>query len=63
MDFVNKLMPILWNIIEKNKNCSVNVTTIDNQLTVNILLGKRKKIFSHDDSNIVFHQLEKFSVA
>ena len=63
MEFINKIMPVIWQIVEKKKKCSVNVSTIDNKLTVNILFGRRKKIFSHPCGDVLLSQLQKFLAA
>lgn len=60
MDFINKIMPVLWQIVEKKKRCAVNVTTIDDKLTVNILLGRRRKIFSNPNTDILLSQLKGY---
>lgn len=56
-------MPILWQIVEKKKKCAVNVSTIDNKLTVTILFGRRKKRFVHTDESILLNQLQSFLTA
>lgn len=63
MDLINKIMGVLWAIIEKNKNCSVNVATIDNKLTVNILRGKRRNTIADTDGNIVLLKLQQFALS
>lgn len=63
MEFVNKLMPVLWRIIEKKKRCSINVSTVDEKLTVCILTGRRKQIFSNNDVDFVLFQLERYLAA
>lgn len=30
MEFITKIMPLIWQIVEKKKKCAVNVSTIDN---------------------------------
>lgn len=51
-------MPTLWQIIEKKKNCAVNVTSLEDRLTVNILIGRKRKSFSHTDTDILLGQLK-----
>lgn len=63
MDFINKIMPVIWQIVEKKKRCAVNVSTIDDKLTVNILLGRRRKIFSHPNGDVLLSQLQNFLAA
>lgn len=60
MDLINKIMAVLWNILDAKKDCSINVATIDEKLTVNILRGKRRKTFSHCDGNIVLRELKQY---
>ena len=62
MDLITKITAALWTIIEKNKNCSVNVTTIDNKLTVNILRGKRRSTIADIDGNIVLLKIKQFAL-
>jgi hypothetical protein len=63
MELLTKILPMLWQIIEKNKNCAVNVSTIDNKLTINILFGRKKKSFSHSNEAIILSQLKEFLAA
>lgn len=56
-------MPVLWQIIDKKKKCAVNVSTIDDKLTVSILFGRRTKRFTHTDSNILLAELQQFLAA
>ena len=63
MDLLKLIMPTLWQILDKNKKCSINVSTIDNKLTVNILLGKRKKRFVEDHQTTLLSQLQQFLAA
>ena len=63
MDFLNKIMPVIWQIVEKKKKCAVNVTTIEDKLIVSILLGRRRKVFSHPNDNVLLEQLENFLAA
>jgi hypothetical protein len=62
MDLITKIMAVLWAIIEKNKDWKVNVATIDNKLTVNILRGKRRNTISDTDGNIVLLKLQQFAL-
>jgi len=62
MEFINNLLPTLWAIVEK-RNCAVNITTIGNKLTVNILFGKRKKTFCDKDQNQVLLQIKQYLAA
>jgi hypothetical protein len=63
MDFISKIMPVLWQIIEKKKRCSINVSSLDEILTVNILLGRKKKVFSHPDCDYLLYQLKEYLAA
>ncbi len=62
MELITKIMAVLWAIIEKNKDCKVNVATIDNKLTVNILRGKRRNTIADTDGNIVLLKLQQFAL-
>jgi hypothetical protein len=50
-------MPILWKLLIKNPKCKINVATIEDKLTVNILLGKRRRTYAHKDIDILIGQL------
>ncbi len=63
MEAFKKLLPMLWQIIEKNRNCTVNVSTFEDKLTVRILTGRKTKSFSNSDDNILISQLESYLVA
>jgi hypothetical protein len=62
MEFINKILPTLWAIVEKRK-CAVNISSIENKLTVNILLGKRRKTFCDKDENLLLQQLQNYLAA
>lgn len=63
MDLIKLIMPTLWQILDKNKKCSINVSTIDNKLTVNILFGKRRKRFVEEHNQPLLSQLQHFLAA
>jgi hypothetical protein len=63
MDYIKVIMPVIWQIIEKKKRCAVNISTVNDKLTVNILFGRRRKIFSHSDNNVLLSQLQGFLAA
>ena len=63
MDLIKNLLPTLWAILDKNKKCAINAATIDGKLTVNILLGRRRKKFSHENEQVLLSQLQQFLVA
>jgi hypothetical protein len=62
MELYNKIMPVLWKILDSTKDGAINIATIDKKLTINILLGKRKKTFTHEDEKIVLRYLEDFLI-
>lgn len=62
MDFIHKMLPTLWAIVEKRK-CAVNISSLENKLTVNILLGKRRKTFCDKDENLLLKKLEQYLAA
>lgn len=63
MELFKKILPMLWQIIEKNKDCAVNVSTIENKLTIRILKGRKTKSFSHDDDTVLISQLQQYIAA
>lgn len=63
MDLLNKVMAVLWQILDKNKRCAINVSTIDNKLTVNILRGRRRNTYADEDYNIVLLKLKQHLLA
>lgn len=60
MEFMSGIVPVLWKILDKHRNCSINVSTIDEKLTVNILQGRRKKTFAHHDSEVILQLLKHY---
>jgi hypothetical protein len=60
MDFYNQIIDIIGKIIEKRKECLVNITHKDDKLTVNIFFGKEKKSFSNYDGRLIISQLTKY---
>lgn len=63
MDLIKIIMPTLWQILDKNKKCSINISTIDNKLTVSILFGRRKKRFVADSDKALINELQQFLAA
>lgn len=63
MDLMSKIIPLIWQIMDKNSNkrkCKVNVSTIDDKLTVSFLFGRKIKQFAHADSNILLAELQQY---
>lgn len=54
---------MLWQIVEKHKDCAVNVSTFEDKLTVRILKGRKTKSFSHHDDTILIKQLQSYITA
>lgn len=63
MDFLSKIMPVLWQIVEKKKQCAINVSTVDKKLTITILFGRKKKRFVHADESVMLYELRSFLAA
>ena len=63
MNFIKRIMPLVWAIVEKNKKCSANVSTFEDKLTITFLLGKRRKVFTHENDNILIRDLRHFLAA
>ncbi len=63
MELFNKILPMLWQIVEKHKDCAVNVSTFEDKLTVRILKGRKTKSFSHHDDTILIKQLQSYITA
>lgn len=61
MDFLNQVMPVLWHVLSKNKRGAINVSTVDENLTVNILLGRKRKIFVNSDPNVLLCDISQFA--
>jgi hypothetical protein len=54
MEHVTKIMPALWNVLGRNKKCSINVTTKENEILISILSGKKWKRFKdHNPDNLI----------
>ena len=61
MEHVTKIMPILWSFIEKNKKCSVGISTIEDKIIITLLWGKiRWKKFIGHDEELLGRQLKDF---
>lgn len=61
MEFINKLLPTLWAIVEKQK-CAINVSALENKLTVNILWGKKRKTFCDKNHDVLLQKLQHYLV-
>lgn len=60
---IKKLRPVIWEIVEKNKKCSVNVSNFDNKVTVVISCGQHKERFTNGDERYLLAQLHKYLAA
>lgn len=49
--------------MQKKPTCAINLTSLENELTIGILTGKRKKVFKGNDANTLKTQLEAFLAA
>lgn len=56
MEFKN-LVPTLWEIIGKGK-CAINISSLDNKLTITILYGKRRKTFCDNNTEKLLMDLK-----
>lgn len=59
MEHVTKIVPFLWELVGRNKRYSANVTTKENEITVNILRGKRSKFFRNPDAGSLMADIRK----
>jgi hypothetical protein len=59
MDLLHKVIELAWSILDKNRECAINIATIDNKLTVNILRGRRRKTYCDADANIVMMKMRQ----
>lgn len=50
-------MPILWGIIDRNKKCSINVTSKDNEISVSILSGRKWKRFKNKNTSMLINEI------
>lgn len=57
MENVAKVMPILWGIIDRNKKCSINVTSKDNEISVSILSGRKWKRFKNKNTSMLINEI------
>lgn len=58
MDDLNKLICVLWSIIEKNRECAINITNRENEIVVNILSGKKYKRFKNNNALMLINNLK-----
>lgn len=63
MDLLHKVIELAWSILDKNKECAINIAIIDNKLTVNILKGRKRKTYCDNDANIVLLKLKQHLIA
>lgn len=63
MEIMSRLMPVLWQILKKHNKGAINVSTVDENLTVNILLGKKRKVFKSRDHGLVLVDIKRFASA
>jgi hypothetical protein len=61
MDFINEVMPVLWHVLSKHKKGAINVSTVDENLTVNILLGRKRKSFTNNNPNLLLGDITQFA--
>lgn len=61
MNLLHKVIELAWSILEKNKECAINIATIDNKLTVNILRGRRRNTYCDADANIVMFKMRQYA--
>jgi len=61
MDFLHQVMPVLWHVLSKHKRGAINVSTVDDELTVNILLGRKRKSFVNSDPNVLLCDISQFA--
>jgi len=59
MDYITKIVPILWEIVESNKDCAINVTNKETEIIVSIWSGKRWKRFKNHDTNTLMSELRQ----
>jgi len=59
MDYITKIVPILWEIVENNKDCAINVTNKETEIIVSIWSGKRWKRFKNHDTNMLMSELRQ----
>lgn len=60
MEFIVKIMPLLWKIIENNNKYSVNISSVDDKFTIKILKGNKTKIFQNKNENILLSEINNY---
>lgn len=60
MEFIAGLKPLLWQILEKKKEYAINVSSLDNELTISILFGKKLKRFKNKNNNILLSEIKQY---
>jgi hypothetical protein len=61
MDFISEIMPVLWHVLSKHKKGAINVSAVDENLTVNILLGRKRKSFTNNNPNLLLCDITQFA--
>ncbi|CAB4127164.1 hypothetical protein UFOVP260_17 [uncultured Caudovirales phage] len=59
MENVAAMMPLLWQLIENNKKCSINVITKENDIIVSIWSGRRWKRFKNKTTDALISNIQQ----
>jgi hypothetical protein len=59
MDYVTKIVPILWEVLGRDKHCAINVTNKETEIIVSIWSGRRWKRFKNHDTNALVSDLKQ----
>jgi hypothetical protein len=59
MYILYKVIELAWSIVEKNRECAINISTIDNKLTISILRGRRRETYCDADAKIVMMKMRQ----
>ena len=60
MEKITKIMTTIWEIVNKNNKFYANICTIDGEIRVSIISGKKKmKRFIGNDENIIIDNIKQ----
>jgi hypothetical protein len=59
-DTARELIPILWELTKKEKRCSFNISTSNNEISIGVFVGKKSKLFCRNSKLMLMRELHHF---
>lgn len=60
LDYANKIIIMLGGLIEKDKKCSINIVTNDDEIIVNVLFHNFQRKFSSKNGDSLIQEIYHF---